>query len=405
MQTLQDKRILLGVTGGIAAYKAADLVRRLVAAGADVRVAMTAAATRFVAPLTFQALSGEPVRSELFDPAHEAAMGHIELARWADLILVAPASADFLARLAVGMADDLLATLCLASAAPIAVAPAMNQQMWRAPATVANVARLRARGVHLLGPAAGAQACGDTGPGRMLEPAELVAAVAGLFVPPLLADVRVTITAGPTREPIDPVRFIGNRSSGKMGFALAAAAAAAAARVRLVAGPVALPTPPGVERVDVERAEQMLAVVLADPGEVFIGCAAVADYRVEAPASAKIKKDAERLSLTLVRNPDILATVARGRPRPFTVGFAAETDDLEANARAKLAAKGLDLIAANWVGERAAGGGFESDRNALRVLWADGGITLEQAPKADLARQLITIVARRLREVGPLPPV
>ncbi len=396
MQALTDKRILLGVTGGIAAYKAAELVRRLRDVGAEVQVVMTAAAQRFVAPMTFQAVSGRPVRSDLFDPAGEAAMGHIELARWADVILIAPASADFMARLAGGLADDLLATLCLATRAPLALAPAMNQAMWSAPATTANAERLVARGVHLFGPAHGVQACGDSGPGRMVEPGELVERLAGLFGPRDLEGVPVTITAGPTREALDPVRYISNRSSGKMGFALASTAAARGARVRLVAGPVALPTPPGVERIDVESAAAMYEAVLADPGEVFIGCAAVADYRVADVAGTKIKKHADTLMLKLVRNPDILATVAALPNRPLTVGFAAETDRLEDYARTKLTEKRLDLIAANWVGERAGEGGFDSDRNALKVFWPGGELDLGTDSKRGLAGRLLDlIVARR----------
>lgn len=401
MQVLTDKRILLGITGGIAAYKSAELVRQLRRSGADVRVVMTAAARQFIAPMTLQALSGHPVRSDLFDPAHEAAMGHIELARWADLVLVAPASADFLARLAAGMADDLLATLCLATGAPIAVAPAMNRQMWAAPVTGENMARLASRGIVVLGPAEGEQACGETGPGRMLEPEQLVSALTRLAVPADLAGTAVTITAGPTREPLDPVRFLSNRSSGRMGFALASAAAARGARVRLVAGPVHLPTPPGVERIDVETAEEMLAAVLAGPGELFIGCAAVADYRPVAAAPEKIKKKQARLTLELERNPDILATVAALKARPFVVGFAAETENLAEHARAKLRDKGADMIAANWVGRRAGGTGFDSPRNALQLFWADGEASLPEAEKEELAHRLLEQVIGRFRMGKP----
>jgi len=393
---LAHRRVLLVVSGGIAAYKRAELVRLLRGAGADVRVVMTAAAREFVGPLTFQALSGNPVRSELFDPAHEAAMGHIELARWAELVLVAPASADFLARLAAGLADDLATTLCLAADAPLALAPAMNQAMWRNPATRDNVQRLAARGLHLWGPAEGEQACGDTGPGRMLEPAELLERVAGLAGVGPLAGVRVLLTAGPTREAIDPVRFVGNRSSGKMGFALAAALRAAGAEVTLVSGPVALPTPSGVARIDVETALEMHAAVMARVRDhaIFVGCAAVADYRPAAPAAGKIKKTAERLGLELVRNPDILAEVARLEQPPFTVGFAAETERLAELAEAKRRAKGIDMIAANLVGT--GHGGFEADDNALTVLWEGGGVTLERAPKPALAGALSELIARRL---------
>lgn len=392
---LAGRRILLGVTGGIAAYKAAELVRGLKKSGAEVRVVMTRAAAEFVTPLTLQALSGNPVRQELFDSAHEAAMGHIELARWADLVLVAPASADFMARLAAGMADDLLATLCLASTAPVWLAPAMNQQMWQAAATRDNATTLKQRGVILLGPAEGEQACGEIGPGRMVEPDDLVQACIKHFSSGPLAGVTVTITAGPTREALDPVRFISNHSSGKMGFAIATAAAALGAQVRLVAGPVNLSTPAGVTRVDVESASEMLEAVLSEPGDIFIACAAVADYRAEQVADEKIKKQADQLGLKLIRNPDILATVASMETSPFTVGFAAETEQLETYARAKLDAKGLDMIAANWVGERAAGGGFNSENNALELYWHDGGESLPSMAKSDLARELMRVVAER----------
>ncbi len=392
---LTQRRVLLVVTGGIAAYKSAELARLLRREGAEVRVAMTAAATQFVGPLTFQALSGNPVRTELFDPAHEAAMGHIELARWAELVLVAPASADFIARLAAGLADDLAATLCLATTAPLALAPAMNQAMWRNVATQQNVERLARRGVLLWGPDEGAQACGDVGPGRMLEPAALLERVCAISGCGPLARVRVLLTAGPTREPIDPVRFVGNRSSGKMGYALAAALRDAGAAVTLVSGPVALPTPPGVERVDVETAEQMHAAVMARVRDcaIFVGCAAVADYRPATVAAGKIKKTESRLALELVRNPDVLADVARLDPPPFTVGFAAETEELTAHAETKRRAKGVDMIAANLVG--GAHGGFETDDNALTLSWEGGGETLARAPKPALARALTDLIARR----------
>ncbi len=398
MNELANQRILLGVTGGIAAYKSAELVRLLRRAGAEVRVVMTEAAGEFITPLTLQALSGQPVRQALFDPAHEAAMGHIELARWAGQVVVAPASADFIARLAAGMADDLLATLCLATTAPILLAPAMNHRMWLAPVTQENVQRLKGRGVHLVGPACGEQACGESGPGRMVEPAEIVATLCAGPQSGPLAGVRVTVTAGPTREALDPVRFISNHSSGKMGFAVAAAAAAAGAKVRLVAGPVNLPTPAGVARVDVESAAQMLTAALADPGEIFIACAAVADYRPAQVASEKIKKCTETLSLQLRRNDDIVATVAALLNRPFTVGFAAETEKLEEHARDKLARKKLDLVAANWVGTKAAGGGFDSEENALELFWRGGQRSLERGSKARIAAQLIEEIARLYSE-------
>src|SRR5512146_2634763 len=350
---MQGKRILLGVTGGIAAYKSADLVRRLRERGAEVQVVMTAAAREFVTPLTFQALSGRPVRMELWDAAAEAAMGHIELARWAELVLVAPASADFLARLAAGRADDLLATLCLATEAPIAVAPAMNRLMWANSTTAANVATLRHRGVQVLGPAEGEQACGEVGEGRMLEPLDIADRI-DMLLPRSgpLQGRRVLITAGPTRERIDPVRFISNRSSGKMGFAVAQAAREAGAEVVLVCGPVSLPTPPGVRRVDVESAADMLAGVLREVEgcDIFISTAAIADYRPAQPASQKIKKTSDTLDLSMERTVDVIATVAARPHRPFVVGFAAETEAVEQHARAKLLKKNLDMIAANEVG-------------------------------------------------------
>ncbi|PKM08919.1 MAG: bifunctional phosphopantothenoylcysteine decarboxylase/phosphopantothenate--cysteine ligase CoaBC [Gammaproteobacteria bacterium HGW-Gammaproteobacteria-4] len=393
---LRDERVLLGVSGGIAAYKAAELVRRLRDAGAQVRVVMTDGAKRFITPLTLQALSGNPVRDSLWDEGAEAAMGHIELARWATRVLVAPATADTLARLAHGHADDLLSTLVLATAAPVAVAPAMNQQMWAHPATQANVALLRGRGVQVFGPGAGDQACGEVGPGRLLEPDELVSALASqVRASAMLAGVRVLITAGPTFEDIDPVRFIGNRSSGKMGFAVAAAAAAMGAEVSLIAGPVALPTPVGVARINVRSAAQMLAAVMdALPGQdIYIGAAAVADYTPACVADKKIKKTAADMAVALDRTTDILATVTAATPRPFVVGFAAETHDLEHYARDKLQRKGLDLIAANQVG--CAGGGFEADCNTLQVFWADGERTLGPDSKAVVAQQLLALVAER----------
>jgi phosphopantothenoylcysteine decarboxylase/phosphopantothenate--cysteine ligase len=390
------RRILLGVTGGIAAYKAADLVRRLREGGAEVQVILTESAARFVTPMTFQALSGRPVRVGLWDEAAEAAMGHIELARWADLVLVAPASADFLARLAAGMANDLLSTTCLATTAPLAVAPAMNQQMWSAAATQANVATLRQRGVRVLGPGVGSQACGEQGAGRLLEPADIAALV--LHAPAeggRLAGRHVVITAGPTREPIDPVRFLSNRSSGKMGFAVACAAREAGARVTLIAGPVHLPTPIGVDRVNVETAAQMYAAVHAvmSDCDVYIGAAAVADYTPHCCADNKIKKTCDTLDLHLEKSPDILASVAALPNRPYVVGFAAETTNVEAHAMAKLERKNLDLIAANEVGAERA---FDRDDNALLLLWSGGRQPLELQSKADLARQFIAFIAERL---------
>jgi len=393
---MQGKHILLGVTGGIAAYKSADLVRRLRERGAEVQVIMTQGACEFVTPMTFQALSGRPVRTDLWDPAAEAAMGHIELARWADLVLVAPASADFLARLAGGRADDLLATTCLATTAPLAVAPAMNHQMWLNPATQANVAALKERGVRVFGPGSGDQACGETGPGRMLEPLQLADLACGELKPAgALSGRRVLITAGPTREAIDPVRFISNRSSGKMGFAVAQAARAAGAEVLLVSGPVSLPTPPGVQRVDVESAAEMLDAVLQRLAgtDIFISTAAVADYRPAQLADRKIKKTDDNLVLEMTRTADIIATVSARPDRPaFVVGFAAETHDVEHNALRKLERKNLDMIAANEVGHHKV---FDCPDNELIVLWRGGRQLLPQAQKTRLACDLVALIAAR----------
>ena len=391
---LAGTRVLLGVSGGIAAYKAAELVRRLGDAGAEVRVVLTENAARFVTALTFQALSGHPVRSGLWDESAEAAMGHIELARWADEVLIAPASADLLARLAHGIADELLSTLCLATAAPLSVAPAMNQQMWAHAATQANLATLRARNVRVFGPGSGDQACGEIGAGRLLEANEIVAELIATRGPRALAGQHFLISAGPTYEDIDPVRFIGNRSSGRMGFAIAEAAAQAGARVTLVAGPVALPTPAGVSRVDVRSAREMHDAVLsrAAQSEVFIAAAAVGDFRPHDVSAQKLKKSGtSTLDLSLVQNPDILADVAALPRRPFVVGFAAETEHVEVHARSKLERKRLDLIAANQVGRDL---GFERDDNALLLLWPDGREQLAQASKRELARQLIARITQ-----------
>ena len=393
---MQGKRILLGVTGGIAAYKSPDLVRRLRDRGAEVQVVMTGGAREFVTPTTFQAVSGRTVRSDLWDAAAEAAMGHIELARWADAVLIAPASADFLARLATGQANDLLSTLCLATEAPIAVAPAMNHVMWANAATRANVATLAQRGVQVFGPAEGDQACGEIGEGRMLEPVDLAERVLALLpASGALAGRRVLITAGPTRERIDPVRFVSNRSSGKMGFAVAQAAREAGATVVLVAGPVSLPTPAGVARVDVESAADMLAAVLRElPGtDIFISTAAVADYRPARAAEQKIKKTAESLELAMERTADVLATVAARADRPYAVGFAAETESVEQNARTKLMKKNLDMIAANEVGHDKA---FDCDDNQLIVLSRNGRHELPRAGKLTLARGLIALIEQDL---------
>jgi phosphopantothenoylcysteine decarboxylase/phosphopantothenate--cysteine ligase len=393
MGQLFNRQVVLGITGGIAAYKAALLVRELQERGASVRVVMTRGAGEFITPLTLQALSGKPVHQELLDSAAEAAMGHIELARWADLVLVAPATADFIARLAAGRADDLLTTLCLATSAPLMVAPAMNQGMWRDPATVDNINSLEQRGIALAGPGEGSQACGDIGPGRMQEPELIAESAAALFSSDLLDGRRVTITAGPTREALDPVRYISNHSSGKMGFAIARAAADAGAITRLISGPVNLSTPERVSRVNVSSAEDMLQASLEslDQCEIFIACAAVADYRPAAVAEQKIKKSSEHLQIELVRNPDIVATIANATVRPFTVGFAAETQDVENYALAKLQKKNLDMIVANDVATSA--GGFNSDDNAAVILWPGGRQEVELTSKENLARILIEAVA------------
>src|SRR5690554_2342884 len=402
-------KVLLGISAGIAAYKSAMLARLLKQAGCEVRVVMTEGAQAFITPLTLQALTGEPVRTSLLDPEAEAGMGHIELARWADTILIAPATADLMARLAAGMADDLLTTLCLASQSRKVMAPAMNQAMWAHPATQRNAARLAEDGWRLLGPASGDQACGDVGPGRMLEPEEILAALLEPPKAPEAAGLAVTITAGPTREPLDPVRYLSNHSSGKMGYALAEAAAALGARVTLISGPVSLPCPAGVERLEVETALEMheAAQRLAPESDLFIGCAAVADYRAESAAEHKIKKveGEEGLVLRLVKNPDIIAGVAAlpAESRPLVVGFAAETRDVERYARDKLARKGLDMIVANDVSRE--GLGFGSDHNAALLLWrgGDGEVdqeTLDPQPKGEMA----TAVIRRALACLARPP-
>ena len=393
MPTLTNKRILLGITGGIAAYKCAELSRLFTRAGAEVRVVMTRAAQEFVTPLTMQALTGNRVHMELLDFEAEAAMGHIELARWADLVLVAPASADFLARAAHGRADDLLSTLMLATAAPIAVAPAMNQGMWSDPGTQQNLAEVRRRGYHVFGPAEGDQACGDFGPGRMVEPAGLIASCAELFAGEPLAGRHLLLTGGPTREAIDPVRFLSNHSSGKMAHALAAEGVAAGARVTLISGPVALPAPDRVTRIDVVSAKEMLAATMqriAD-ADVFIGVAAVADYRPANTTPEKIKKDDESMNIELVRNPDIISAVARLDPRPLVVGFAAETGNVAANGREKLERKKLDLLFANHAAET-----FNSEEVAATAISADGEFEIPRARKEAVARKMLKLIADRL---------
>jgi len=395
-RTEGGRRVLLGVTGGIAAYKAAELARLLVKGGDAVQVVMTRAATEFIAPLTFQALTHRPVRTELFDATAEAGMGHLELARWADLVVVAPASADFIARLAHGRADDLLSTLCLATEAPIWLAPAMNVRMWRNHATRDNVALLKERGMDILGPAIGPLAEGESGEGRLLEPAAIAEALAVPDGP--LKGARLLISAGPTREALDPVRYITNRSSGRMGFAVAEAAARAGARVTLVAGPVTLSTPPGCERVAVESAADMHREVLARAADsdIYIGVAAIADFRPRRSQASKIKKGEQTPALELERTADVLADVAAMTNAPFTVGFAAETGDVEANARTKMQAKGLDMIAANHVGGDETG--FDDRDNALTVLWPGGRHELPRAAKPELARSLLALIAERFAQ-------
>jgi phosphopantothenoylcysteine decarboxylase / phosphopantothenate---cysteine ligase len=393
------KHILLGVTGGIAAYKSPDVVRRLAERGAEVQVVMTAGAREFVAPLTFQAVSGREVRSDLWDESAERAMSHIELARWASLVLVAPATADFIAHLAHGLADNLLTTVCLATDAPLAIAPAMNRQMWMNPATQANVATLRARGVHVFGPDSGSQACGETGEGRMMEPADIAAAAFGVLpAEGPLQGRKVLITAGPTRERIDPVRFISNRSSGKMGYAVAQAARDRGAEVVLVSGPVNLCAPPGVRRVSIETAAQMYDAVMGEitGTDIFIATAAVADYRPASPANMKIKKVSDTLEIQMERTIDILAAVAQRADRPYTVGFAAETNDVEKHALTKLTKKGLDLIAANEVGDNKV---FDQDENSLLLLWPHGGRQeLGAGAKSELAVKLLDFITARFLE-------
>ncbi|RLQ20909.1 bifunctional phosphopantothenoylcysteine decarboxylase/phosphopantothenate--cysteine ligase CoaBC [Seongchinamella sediminis] len=396
MAHLFNRNVLLGVSGGIAAYKSAELVRQLQELGATVRVIMTRGAREFITPLTLQALSGHPVHTELLDEEAEQGMGHIELARWADLLLIAPATADLIARLAAGRGDDLLTTVALATAAPRLLAPAMNQQMWRAPATAANVATLAQRNFRIVGPATGEQACGDVGPGRMEQPPVIAEAAAAMFSSGLLAGKRVLLTAGPTREALDPVRYISNHSSGRMGYALAAAAVDAGARTTMVSGPVNLQAPEHVQCHRVESAREMLEKCqqLVSDCDIFIACAAVVDYRPAQVQTQKIKKGAaDSISLELVKNPDIVATVAAGEYRPFTVGFAAETQDVLHYARSKLQRKGLDMIIANDVS--ASDIGFNSAENAVTVLWPDGEQSLARASKATIARQIVELVASR----------
>jgi len=396
MAHLFNRNVLLGVSGGIAAYKSAELVRQLQELGANVRVIMTRGAREFITPLTLQALSGNPVHTELLDEKAEQGMGHIELARWADALVIAPATADLLARLCAGRADDLLTTVALAAAAPVIVAPAMNQQMWKDPATQTNIEQLAARGMNVIGPAEGIQACGDTGPGRMEEPARIAEATAQLFDSGLLAGRRVVITAGPTREALDPVRYLSNHSSGKMGYALAQASVDAGAITTLVSGPVSLQPPERVSLVAVQSAQDMYeqSLALIADCDIFIACAAVADYRPASSAIHKIKKGQEEMTLTLVRNPDIVTAVAATDNGPFTVGFAAETQDVIDYARDKLERKGLDMIVANDVSDTDIG--FNSDNNAVTVLWPGGQEALAMSGKGAIARQVIALVAAQI---------
>ena len=404
MSVLDKKHIIVAVTGSIAAYKSADLVRQLGTLGAEVRVVMTRGACEFITPMTFQALTGNPVHIDLLDSSAEASMGHIELARWADTILIAPASANTLARLAAGMADDLLTTLCLATSAPLVIAPAMNRLMWQNEATQSNVARLQRRGYNCLGPASGEQACGEVGAGRMLEPAELVDGLSRLLTAAsAMKGIKLMVTAGPTYEDIDPVRYIGNRSSGKMGYAVAAAAARLGGDVILVSGPVSLAVPPGVQCEKVRSARDMQRCVLSHIADVdiFIAAAAVADFRPTTFSEQKIKKGESEQLLTLTANPDILRTVADQVDGPFTVGFAAETQAVEQYARSKLVDKKLDMICANRVGGTE--GGFESDKNALDLYWQGGGEALPMGEKTLLAEQLLVAVMRRYQYKIKLP--
>ena len=389
---LTGRKLLLGLTGGIAAYKAAELARLLVKRGADVRVAMTEAATRFITPLTMQALTGQPVWTDLWDPRVSDAMGHIELSRDREIVVIAPASADFMAKLANGLADDLLSGLCLARRCPLVIAPAMNIEMWQNAATQRNVGRLREdSSIVFAGPAAGDQACGEVGLGRMLEAADIAATIEAQFAPRALSGKRVLVTAGPTEEPVDPVRVLSNTSSGKMGYAVARAAHEAGAKVTLISGPVALATPQGVERLDVRTAEEMFAAVkkAASKSDVFISVAAVADYRPKERSPKKLKKvNGKPVTLELVENPDILAYVAGMKHAPFCVGFAAESEDLAKNAGEKLRKKNIPLIAANLAQDA-----LGAEDNAIKLYDRRGEHDLGRGPKLDLARKLIAHVA------------
>jgi phosphopantothenoylcysteine decarboxylase/phosphopantothenate--cysteine ligase len=398
MAHLFNRNVLLGVSGGIAAYKSAELIRQLQERGASVRVIMTRGAQEFITPLTLQALSGHPVHTELLDEKAELGMGHIELARWADLLLIAPATADLMARLSTGRADDLLSTVALATAAPLMLAPAMNQQMWKDPATTTNIETLAHRGAQIVGPAAGQQACGDVGLGRMEEPSVIADAAASLFKSGQLAGKRVVITAGPTREALDPVRYISNNSSGKMGYALARAAADAGAITTLVSGPVNLSPPDNIQVLAIQSAEQMLeqCLELLPECDIFIACAAVADYRPVKVETQKIKKAQDEMSLQLIRTPDIISTVAASQHRPYTVGFAAETNDVLSYAREKMQRKNLDMIVANDVSDQTIG--FNSEDNAVTVLWDNGEQAIERSSKSSIARQIISLISQQIQK-------
>jgi phosphopantothenoylcysteine decarboxylase/phosphopantothenate--cysteine ligase len=397
MNNMQGQRVLLGVTGSIAAYKSPDIVRRLQEQGAEVLVVLTASAEKLVSPTVFQAVSGKPVRGDIWDEQAEAAMGHIELAKWADLVLIAPATANVIAQLAAGSAENLLTTICLATEAQVALAPSMNQAMWNDAATQANCDVLRKRNILFIGPDEGSQACGDSGPGRMTEPADIVSRLSRGGAKGPFEGLSILITAGPTREAIDPVRFVSNRSSGKMGFAVARAAADAGAKVTLIAGPVNLPTPPRVERINVESTQQMFDATMERIAAVdmYIGAAAISDYRPQETAGQKIKKSAATFVLEMVKSPDLLATIAGLSDGPFTVGFAAETEKLEQHATDKLNRKQLDMIIANLVGENLC---FDADENEVVVLWNDGRQPLPKSSKPELARQLVDLIASRYRQ-------
>jgi phosphopantothenoylcysteine decarboxylase/phosphopantothenate--cysteine ligase len=396
MSSLSQKRIILGITGGIAAYKSAEIARRLQDHGAEVRVIMTDSAQEFIRPLTLQALTGKPVHTDLLDPKAEAAMGHIELARWADAILVAPATANFMAALSQGTAHDLLTTVCLASSGKIIVAPAMNQAMWSQPASQQNIESLKRRGITILEPDNGVQACGDIGPGRLQQPDIIVDHMASIFDSGILSGKKVVITAGPTREAIDPVRYISNHSSGKMGYALASAMTDAGASVTLISGPVSLQCPDRCELISVVSGDHMLAAasLAVKKADIFISSAAVADYRVTEVASQKIKKKSDKMSLNLSKTPDIVAILSENNPNLFVVGFAAETEQVEAHAREKLDRKQLNVIIANDVSRMDIG--FNSDDNEALWIDADNSQTLSKKSKAQLAREIAVLIANKI---------